>query len=88
MDLKQALIRQAIMQAARRLVLLAPFQIGLGVERHHHFASPLLIDSLHRLGFCCSYQEVQRFGKNAAVTQGTCIPNHTSEFVSMLGRQC
>ena len=40
----------------------------------------LLIDSLHRLGFCCSYQEVQTFGKNAAVTQGTGIPNHTSEF--------
>ena len=80
-DLKRASIGQAIMQAARPRVLLAPLQIGLGVQLHHHFASRLLIDSLHRLGFCCSYQEVQRFGKNAAVTQGTCIPNHTSEFV-------
>ena len=39
----------------------------------------------HRLpfphGFCCSYQEVQRFEKNAAVDEGTDIPNHTSEFV-------
>ena len=41
----------------------------------------LLIDSLHRLKFCCSYQEVQTLGKNAAVTQGTSILNHTSEFV-------
>ena len=28
-----------------------------------------------------SHQKVQRFGKNAAVDQGTDIPNHTSEFV-------
>ena len=80
-DLKRASIGQAIMQAARPGVLLAPLQIGLDVKLHHHFASRLLIDWLHRLGSCCSYQEVQTFGKNAAVTQGTGILNHTSEFV-------
>ena len=80
-DLKRASIGQAIMQAARPRVLLAPLKIGLDVQLHHHFASRLLIDSLHRLGFCYSYQEVQTFEKNAAVTQGTGIPNDTSEFV-------
>ena len=75
MDLKRASIGQAIMQAARPRVLLAPLQIGLDVQLHHHFTSRLLIDSLHRLGFCYSYQEVQTFEKNAAVTQGTGIPN-------------
>ena len=80
-NLKRASIGQVIWQAARPRVLLAPLQIGLDVQLHHHFASRLLIDWLHRLGFCCSYQEVQTFGKNAAVTQGTGIPNHTSEFV-------
>ena len=80
-DLKRASIGQAIMQAARPRVLLAPLQIGLGVQLHHHFASRLLIDSVHPLGFCFPYQDVKRFGKNAAVTQGTGIPNHTSEFV-------
>lgn len=35
----------------------------LDVQLHHHFASRLLIDSLHRLGFCYSYQEVQTFEK-------------------------
>ena len=74
-DLKRASIGQAIMQAARPRVLLAPLKIGLDVQLHHHFASRLLIDSLHRLGFCYSYQEVQTFEKNAAVTQGTGIPN-------------
>ena len=69
------------MQAARPRVLLASIQVGLGIQLHHHFASRFLIDSLRRHGFCCSYQEVQRFGKNAAVHQGTNIPNHTSEFV-------
>ena len=51
------------------------------MQLHHHFASRFLIDSLHSHGFCCSYQEVQRFGQNAAVDQGTEIPNHTTEFV-------
>jgi len=81
-DLKRASIGQAIMQAARPRVLLAPLQIGLDVQLHHHFASRLLIRTRSIVfGFCCSYQEVQTFGKNAAVTQGTGIPNHTSEFV-------
>ena len=42
-----ASIGQAIMQAARQRVLLAPLQVGLGVQLHHHFASRFLIDSLH-----------------------------------------
>ena len=78
---KLASIGQAIMQAARPRDLLAPLQVGLGIQLHHHFASRFLIDSLHRHEFCCSYQEVQRFGQNAAVDQGTEIPNHTTEFV-------
>ena len=79
--MKLASIGQAIMQAADPRVLISPLQVGLAVQLHHHFASRFLIDSLHRHGFCCSYHEVQRFGQNAAVDQGTQIPNHTSEFV-------
>ena len=48
---KIASIGQAIMQAARPRVLLAPLQVGLGVQLHHHFASRFLIDSLHHHGF-------------------------------------
>ena len=44
---KSASIGQAIMQAARPRVLLAPLQVDLGVQLHHHFASRFLIDSLH-----------------------------------------
>ena len=69
------------MQAARPRVLLAPLQVGLGVQIHHHFASRFLIDSMHHHGFCCSYEEVHKFGRNAALSHGTDIPNFTSQFV-------
>ena len=48
----QASIGQAIMQAMRSRALLAPLQIGLAVQRHRHFASRFLIDTLNKLGFC------------------------------------
>ena len=78
---KVASIGQAIMQAARPRVLLAPLQVSLAVQLHHHFASRFLVDTLHSLGFCASYQEVKRFEGNAAVDQGVNIPNHTSQFI-------
>ena len=78
---KVASIGQAMMQATRPRVLLPPLQFGLGVQLYHHFASRFLIDSLHHHGFCCSYQEVQRFEHNAAQLHGTDIPNLTTEFV-------
>ena len=49
--MKIASIGQAIMQAAQPRVLLAPLQIGLGVQMHHYFGSRILIDSLHNHGF-------------------------------------
>ena len=76
-----ASIGQAIMQATRPRVLLAPLQFVLGVELYHHFASRFLIDSLHHQGFCCSYQEVQQFERNAAQSHRTDIPNLMAEFV-------
>ena len=78
---KVASIGQAMMQATRPRVLLAPLQFGLGVQLYHHIASQFLIDSLHHHGFCCSYQEVQWFEQNAAQSHGTDIPNLTAEFV-------
>lgn len=78
---KLASIGQAIMQAARPRVLLAPLQIGLAVQMHHHFASRFLIDSLNEHGFCSPYHEVQRFNQNAAVDDGTDIPLSTDQFV-------
>jgi hypothetical protein len=56
-EVKLASLGRAIMQAIRPRVLLAPLQVGLGVQLHHHFASKSLIDSLHKHGFCCSYSE-------------------------------
>ena len=79
--MKIASIGQAIMQAVRPRVLRAPLQIGLGVQLHHHYASRFLIDSLHSHGFCCSYQEVRQFERNAALSQGTDISGFSSQFV-------
>ena len=73
---KIASIGQAIIQAARPHVLIAPMQLGLGVQMHHHFATRFLIDSLYAHGFCCSYSEVQRYERSAAITQVTDIPNY------------
>jgi len=78
---KIASIRQAIMQAARPRVLLAPLQIGLGIQLHYQYASRFLIDTLYQHGFCCSYNEVHQFEQNAVLNYGTDIPNHSSQFV-------
>ena len=78
---KVASVGQAIIQAARPRVILAPLQLGLAVQLYHHFASRFLIDTLHRLGFCSSYQETQLFNQNVALDQGTDIPDYNGEFV-------
>ena len=75
--MKVTSIGQAIMQVSRPRALLAPLQIGLGVQLHHHFASRFLIDSLHKHGLCCSYQEISEFERNAASSYGTDIPDFT-----------
>jgi len=68
-DRKLASVGQAIMQATRPRVLLAPLQFGLSGQMHHHFASRFLVDSLYRHGFGCSYAEVQKFERCATVAQ-------------------
>jgi len=69
------------MQAARPRVLLAPLQIALAIQMHHHFSSRFLIDSLHKHGFCSPYKEVVRFEQNDAANQGTDISNYDAQFV-------
>ena len=60
-------ICHAIIQAVRTKAILAPLQIALGVQMHHHYKSKYLIESLHALGFSSSYKEVLMFERNAAV---------------------
>ena len=63
---KVASIGQTIVQAVRPRTVIAPLQIGLAIQMHHHFRSRFLIDTLSSMGYCSSYQEVQRFEENAA----------------------
>ena len=81
--MKCASIGQALMQATRPRVLIAPLQIGLAVQLHH-FVSRFLIDSLHAQGFCSSYREATQYERNVAVHHGTEIPNISDEFVQYI----
>ena len=73
-QLKQAAVGHAIMQAVRPRAVIAPLQICLGVQLHLEFGSRFLIETLHELGFCSSYQEVQKYQQSAAVSQPLEIP--------------
>ena len=63
---KIASIGHAIMQAVRPNAIIAPLQIGLAVQMHHLTRSKFIINLLNKMGFCCSYSELQRFETNAA----------------------
>ena len=63
---KVASIGQAVVQAVRPRAVIAPLQIGLAIQGHHFYRSRFLVDTLHNMGYCSSYAEVQRFEKNAA----------------------
>ena len=75
-DLKVASIGQATLQAARPRVIIAPMQIGLGVQLHHHYGSRFLIDTLNHHGFCISYSEVRLYERSAAVSPDFDIPGY------------
>ena len=77
--IKIASIGQAIMQSARPRSLIAPLQIGLGVQLHHSYAKRFLVDTLNHLGFCSSYTEVQRFEANAALHSSFELPVNSDE---------
>lgn len=78
-DLKLASIGQAIMQATRPRVLLAPLQFGLSTQMHHHFGSRFLVDTLYQHGFGCSYSEVQAYEKCAALAEGLELDTEVGE---------
>ena len=81
---KIVFLDQAVVQAPRPKTFLAPLQIGLAIQVHHHFASRFLIDALHCHGFSSSYKEVKKFELSAAQCHGTDIPgvteNHSLQF--------
>ena len=56
----------AIIQAARTRAVIASLQIGFAVQIHHLYRSKIIVDTLHKMGFCSSYTEVIRLDTNAA----------------------
>ena len=83
--IKQAFIGQAIMQATRPKVILAPMQIQLGVQLHHTFRSKYLLEELHTLGATASYAEVQKFERNAAVFNEQSEQEYGTPFIQYAG---
>ncbi|EDO33944.1 predicted protein [Nematostella vectensis] len=67
-SLKIASVGQAIIQATRPRAVLAPLQVGLALQLHHHFASKFLIECLNAHGFCSPYETVQKYERNRSGT--------------------
>ena len=78
---------QAIVQSALPRSIICPLQLGLGVQMHHQFGSKFLIETLHSLGFCSSYREVQKFESSAALAeaQESLIHRSAGQFVQFVG---
>ena len=75
-----------LMAAARPRNIIAPLQLGLGIEIHHKYKSRFAIDMLNSFGFSSSYSEVLKFNKNAAVAALTLVENHNSvQFIQYVG---
>ena len=66
-----AAVKRLPVQACMPRGIIAPLQIGLGVQMHHLYGSKFLIETLNSLGFCSSYTEIQKFETSAASCQGT-----------------
>ena len=73
-EIKRAAIGQSIMQSSRPRSLLCPIQVGLAVQLHNMFGSRILIDFLHKLGYCISYSELLQFESCAAFHQNISLP--------------
>ena len=84
-NLKVASIGQAIMQTSRPKMLLMPLQLGLSIQMHHHFGSRFLIDILFKMGFSCSYAEIQKFERSAAACLADeSVPEHSNFFLQFI----
>lgn len=76
---KIASIGQAIVQASRPVAVMAPLQLGLGVQVHHLTRSKAIVEVLHAMGFSVSYKEVLRYETNAASSQLDCLLGNESD---------
>lgn len=84
LDSKIAAIGQAIMQAVRPRIILAPLQIGLGVQMNHLYGSRFLVETLYSMGFACSYSEVLKYQSNAAMSQNVALKELNGQFVQFV----
>jgi len=57
-EVKQLVVSNAVVQAARPRSVLSPVLFGVGVEMDHTFGSKWLVTELSRLGFSVTYDEV------------------------------
>ena len=80
----KAAIGQAIMQNTQPRAILAPLQVGLGVQVHHLTGSKILADQLHSFGFHSSYYKIQTYLKSVAVNQGGQLPQEFDKDIHTL----
>ncbi|KAF4527646.1 hypothetical protein B566_EDAN010870, partial [Ephemera danica] len=72
-NMKIISIAHAIISAMRPRTFLSPLQVASGIWLHKTFASKTVINLFHQLGYCSSYQEVQRFELSATKLETTKI---------------
>lgn len=74
-SLKQVSLGHCIVQASRPRSIISPIPFGLGISLDHVFGSQWLLNTLGRLGFTVSYDEVNRYKQSVMQCDVEDLPN-------------
>ena len=75
-EVKISAIGQALMKLVWPTDLICPLQVGLGVDVHYRTGSEFLVQTLQKLGFTCTIDEVRRFEKMHLYLKSILTKNH------------
>ena len=85
-ELKQNSIAQSLVACYMKKSVL-PLQFGLSVSMDNKFSSRWLINTLHRFGFACSYEELIRYKQNIVQSENVdnVLLSQKGEFIQYVG---
>jgi len=73
-ETKNIAISHSIVQAARPRSVISPVLFGVGVSLDHAFSSKWLLETLSRLGFSISYDEVNLYKQSVVLNENLDSP--------------
>jgi len=79
-ELKQIALGHSIVQACRPRSVISPILFGVGVSLDHAFGSQWLLNTMSRLGYSISYDEVTRFKQSVVMTDENELPPRHPEY--------